>query len=83
VRRSGRASSRDAVGLLDERDADLLRACYLGHHDQIWRRHSSSGAVTENERGSGLIGGMHVHVRLTVWRVYFEHCHARISAIQR
>ena len=73
--RSGSASSRDAVGLLDERDADPLRARYAGHRNQIWRRHSSGGAVTEDERGSWLIGGMQVNVRLTVRGVHFEHRH--------
>ena len=47
-----------------------------GHGNQIWRRHASGGAMTEDERSSSLIGGMHVHVRLAVWRVHFEHRHA-------
>ena len=74
--RSGSASSRDTVGLLDERaNADLLRARYAGHRDQIWRRHSSGGTVTEDERGPWLSGGMHVHLRLPVRGVHFEHRH--------
>jgi hypothetical protein len=31
--------------------------------------------VTEDERGSWLIGGVDVHVRLTVWGLHFEHRH--------
>ena len=60
VRRSRRASPGDAVGLLDERDADAFRARDVGRRDQVARRHPSAGAMTENERGDRLTGGMQV-----------------------
>ena len=40
-------------------------------------------AMTEDERGSWLIGGMQVNVRLTVWSVHCEHRYESTSAIQR
>jgi len=52
ARRSGRAAPGDAVGLLDERDADPHRASDPRHGHQVSRGHPSSGSVTEDKRGS-------------------------------
>jgi hypothetical protein len=76
VGRSGSASPGDAVGLLDERDADPFRARDACHRYQIWGSHSSSGSMTEDKRGARLVGGIQMDVRPTVRGVHFEDRHA-------
>ena len=76
ARRSGAAPSGDFVGLLDERDADPLRARDGRHRHQVSRSHPAGGPMTEDKRGSGLIGSVQVGLRQTVRGVYFERRHA-------
>ena len=73
--RSGSASPGDAVGLLDERDADPFRARDARHRHQISGSHPSSGSMTEDQRGSRLVSGIQMDVRPTVRGVHFEHRH--------
>ena len=70
-----RAAAGDAVGLLDERDADAYCARGLRHSDQIRSRHPSTGSVTENEPGDRLVGRVQVHVRPPVLRLDREDRH--------
>ena len=61
-RRGGSAPAGDAVGLLDERDADGMRVGDLGGLLQIRRAHLPIGAVAEDERGDRVAArGMQVH----------------------
>ena len=62
----GRASSRHAVGLLDEHHADPERARNARHRDQISRPHPSARTVSEHEPGAGIVGRVQVRVRATV-----------------
>ena len=57
LRRSRRAPPGDAVGLLDERDADAARERDAGRGDEVGRMHAASGAVAEHERRSRPSGG--------------------------
>ena len=75
VRWSGSASPGDAVGLLDERDAQPFRARDARDRDEIKRSYSSSGSMTEDQRGARLVGGIQMDVRPTVRGVHFEDCH--------
>jgi hypothetical protein len=76
ARRSGAAPSRDSVGLLDERDADPLRAGDGRHRRQVSRSHPAGGPMTEDKRGSRSIGSVQVGLRQTARGVYFERRHA-------
>jgi hypothetical protein len=76
ARRSGAAPSGDFVGLLDERDADLLRVRDGRHRHQVSRSHAAGGPMTEDKRGSRSIGSVQVGLRQTVRGVYFERRHA-------
>jgi hypothetical protein len=58
VRRSGRASPSDPVGLFDERDTDPLRQRHARHGHQISRGHSTGGSMAEDEETPWLIGDM-------------------------
>jgi hypothetical protein len=76
ARRSGAAPSGDFVGLLDERDADPLRARDGRHRHQVSRSHAAGGPMTEDKRSSRSIGSVQVGLRQTVRGVYFERRHA-------
>ena len=76
VRRGGRAPSGDSVWLLDERDADALRARGVRSRHQVSRRHPRAGSVTEDQRGSWLIDGLQVDLRRAVRGVDSERLHA-------
>ena len=76
ARRSGAAPSGDFVGLLDERDADPLRARDGRHRNQVSRSHPAGGPMTEDKRGSRSIGSVQVGLRQTVRSVYLERRHA-------
>ena len=76
ARRSRSASTGDAVGLLDERDADPFRARDPGHRHEVRCGHASTGSVTEDQRGPWPIGDMQVGVRLAMRGVDFHHRHA-------
>ena len=66
---SRRAPAGDAVGLLDERDADA--DCERGSRrgEQIRGAHSAAGPMPEHERGARRLSRMQVHVRLSVTRL--------------
>ena len=83
MRRSRRAPAGDTVGLLDERDADPLRAGDVRHRHEIFRSDTARRSVTEHERGSRLSGGMQVGLRLTVRSVHFEHYSSTIELYPR
>lgn len=49
--RRGRGTSpRHAIGLLDERDPDVLGEGDLGHRDEVACANPTAGTVTENKR---------------------------------
>ena len=72
---SRRAPAGDAVGLLDERDADA--DCERGSRrgEQIRGAHSAAGPVPEHERGARRLRRMQVHVRLSVTRLDRQRVH--------
>jgi len=72
-RRSGSAPARHAVGLLHERNRDLLRERGLGRGDQVGSRYPAARAVAEDERRSWPVGRMEVDVSGPVRGVDFEH----------
>ena len=72
ARRSRRAPAGDAIGLLDQRDADAGRARRLRGRHEVARRHAAAGAVAEHERAGRLVGGVQVGPRGTVRRVDVE-----------
>ena len=76
ARGRGRASSRDAVGLLDQHDADPERPRDARHCNEIARPHAAARAVAEHERGAGIVRGVQVRVRATVRRLDFLAVHA-------
>ena len=53
VRRRRRAPAGDAVGLLDERDAEAERQRRARRRDQVAGVDAAAGAVTEHERAAG------------------------------
>jgi hypothetical protein len=64
ARRSGRAAARDAIGLLDERDAEAGRLRRGGCGHEVRRAHAAAGAVAEHERGSRRFDAVQMDVRL-------------------
>jgi hypothetical protein len=72
ARWSGGASPGDAIGLLDQRDADPFRPRDVRRRHKVSRSHPSTGSVTEDQRRPRLIGRMQVGVRLTMRGVHFE-----------
>jgi 5'-3' exonuclease len=75
ARGRGRAAPGNAVGLLDERDADALRTGDVRHRHQVSGIDPSTGAVAEDQGGAWLIGEVQVDVRPTMRRLHFEHRH--------
>ena len=75
VCRCRRTSPRDAIGLLDERDADPHRERRIRGRNQVPGGHAPARTMTKHERGSGFFGGMQVRVRRAVRRVEFENRH--------
>ena len=71
--RRGRAASRDAIRLLDKRDADSLGHGDLGHAYEIARPDSAAGPVPQNKRPPSLASLLEVDVSLAVRRVELEH----------
>jgi len=71
----GRASSGDAVGLLDERDADVLCSGRVRHRHEVRCPHSSGCAVAEDERCVRHFGRIQVGVRRAVGSVYLDRRH--------
>jgi hypothetical protein len=51
-----RAPSRDQVGLLDQRDAEVLLERSAARRHQVRRGHPAAGAVAEHERACGTGG---------------------------
>ena len=66
---SGGATTGDAVGLLDKRDAHILWERGIGRRHQISRLDPSPGAVAENQGGSRAVGRMQVRPRRAVRRL--------------
>jgi hypothetical protein len=75
ARRSGRAPACDAVRLLDEGDADPLRARGFRYGEKVRRVYSPTCSMAEDKRRSWLVGAMQVNVRLAVRSVDCERCH--------
>jgi hypothetical protein len=71
------AAACDAVGLLDQRDADLLRKGSLGRRHEIRGLHPSAGPVTEDERCSRRLCRMQVRAGRTPWSLDLEDLDAR------
>ena len=82
VRRRGRAPPRDAVGLLDERDADAERQRDAGRRDEVGRVDAAAGAVAEDERaGAAPSASLQVRGGRAVRRVDLEGRHPRHADI--
>ena len=69
-----RAPAGDAVGLLDERDRDVLLQRDLGCDRQVGSGDAASGTVTEHERGPRLGRSMQMHACRAVWSLDLS-CH--------
>jgi hypothetical protein len=74
-RRRGAPAACDTVGLLDERNAHLLRERNIGHRHQVCRSHASPSPMAEDQRGSRFRRGMHVGSCQTVRRIKLERGH--------
>ena len=70
-----RAPSRDAVGLLDESDADSFCERDLGDDDEVWRGDSSRGSMPEDQRSFGAFDRMQMCVRRSVRRLDLDDRH--------
>ena len=70
-----RAPSRDAVGLLDESDADSFCERDLGDDDEVWRSDSSRGSMPEDQRSFGAFDRMQMCVRRSVRRLDLDDRH--------
>jgi RNA polymerase sigma-70 factor, ECF subfamily len=69
---SGGAPPGDAVGLLDERDADSFGNSCASCRDQVRCADSSAGSVTEDDRCLRLVGALQVRSRGTVRRLHLD-----------
>jgi len=67
------SSTGDAVGLLDECDADPERAGGIGDCDEIGRRDAAAGSMAENQRPGGMFASMQVDSCRAVRCVHVEH----------
>jgi hypothetical protein len=65
----GRAAAGDAVGLLDQRDGDPLRACRRGRCDEVRRLHAAGGPVPEDESRAWLLDGVQMGAREALRRL--------------
>src|SRR5439155_1485076 len=65
----GGSAARDAVGLLDQPGDDPLRAGRLSGCNEIRCLHSSTRTVAQDERGAGVVGGVHVRAGQSVRRL--------------
>ncbi len=75
TRGSRGAPAGDAVRLLDERDADSLRARRIRHRDEVSRGYAAGCSVTEDQRGSRLLDRMQVSLRRAVRSIHVENRH--------
>ena len=66
VCRRRRAPAGDSVGLLDQRDAELLGLRHLAGRDQVARGHATAGAVAKHDRAGGAPDLGHVRPRRPV-----------------
>ena len=64
--------SRDAVGLLDESNAESRRVRGLRGRNDISCCDPAAGAMTEHERGLRLVGAVQVRVGRAEWSVDLE-----------
>jgi hypothetical protein len=70
--RSGRATTRDAIRLLDERDAKSGRPSGFRRCDEVRRRDPAPGAVSQHEHRDRSIDRMEMDPRGPVRRVELE-----------
>ena len=63
---AGERAAGDAIGLLDERHADVRRERGLHRRDEIARADAAAGAVTEQQRRARRVGGVQVRARRAV-----------------
>ncbi len=80
MRRCGSTPSFNAVGLLDEHDAQSRRMCGARRSYKVSRLYASARAVTENERGPRLSCVVQVRVRDAERRVDLERLHGDDAA---
>jgi 2-iminobutanoate/2-iminopropanoate deaminase len=70
-----RSSSRDAVGLLHERDGELVRERRLGDRNEVSGADSASGAVSQGEGAASLARRVYVRSREPVGSLDLDDLH--------